>query len=114
MKPGYLTEVFAEARLTPFANLTLSGCGYFKEFNKSYYSNQMLAGIDAQYMALWWLGAYGGYEFQQSLDTRSHVPELGIALSPIAGRTLVRVGWESTITGTAYLNRIIGLLWLAY
>ena len=114
MKPGYLTELFAEARFIPFQELSLSGCGYYKEFNKSYYSNQMLAGIDAQYMALWWLGAYGGYEFQQSLDTRSHIPGLGIALSPIAGRTLVRVGWESTITGTAYLNRIIGLLWLAY
>jgi hypothetical protein len=114
MKPGYLTEVFTEARLAPIASLTLSGCGYFKEFNKSYYSNQILAGIDAQYMALPWLGAYAGYEFQKSLDTRSHVPELGIALSPIAGRTLVRVGWESTITGAAHLNRIIGLLWLAY
>lgn len=114
MKQGYLTEIFAEARLALIAGLTLSGCGYFKEFNKSYYSNQMLAGIDAQYMALSWLGAYGGYEFQKSLDTRSHIPELGIALSPIAGRTLVRVGWESTITGAAYLNRIVGLLWLAY
>jgi hypothetical protein len=114
MKPGSLAELFAEARFIPFQKLILSGCGYYKEFNKAYYSNLMMAGLDAQYMTFGWLGAYAGYEFQKSLDTRSHVPELGIALSPVAGRTLVRVGWESTITGAAHLNRIIGLLWLAY
>jgi hypothetical protein len=114
MKPGFLTEVFAEARFIPFQNLSLSGCGYYKEFNKAYYSNLMMAGLDAQYMAFGWLGAYAGYEYQKRLDTRTHIPELGVALSPIAGRTLVRMGWESTIAGAAHLNRIVGLLWLAF
>lgn len=114
MKPGYLTELFAEARFIPFQKLSLSGCGYYKEFNKAYYSNFMMAGLDAQYLVFGWLGAYAGYEYQESLEMSSHIPGLGIALSPVAGRTLVRVGWESTITGAAHLNRIIGLLWLAY
>ncbi|HUI91551.1 MAG TPA: hypothetical protein VLX68_04800 [Chitinivibrionales bacterium] len=114
MKQGYLTEMLGEAKYTPLAGLTLSGCGYYKEFNKSYYSNQILAGLDAQYLLFGWIGAYGGYEYQKSMDTRTQVPELGLAVSPFADRTLIRIGWESPITGNAWLNRIIGLLWLAF
>jgi hypothetical protein len=114
MKPGSLAELFAEARLIPLQELTLSGCVYFKEFNKAYYSNLLREALDAQYMLWKWIGVYGGYEFQKSMETVTHVPEIGLACAPLSGRALIRVGWESSIVGASNIDRIIGLVWLAF
>ena len=115
MKPGYLVELFGEARVVPVSSMTLSGMFYYENFKKSYAFHSILSGLDAQYMMLCWLGMYAGYEYlRQSNDVGSHVPQLGIAIVPVSDRTIFRIGVESTITGEAYLNRITALLWFVF
>ena len=65
-------------------------------------------------MAIGWLGIYGGSEYQQNMNAGSYIPEVGIAVVPVINRTLIRVGWESTITGVAYLNRITAIVWFVF
>lgn len=126
IKPGNLVEAFGEARVVPVVSLSLSAMVFYENLEKGYllvnsgsskleYSFQsLLCGIDAQYMAISWLGFYTGYEYQRDMRTVTHVPEAGLAISPFAHCTLVRVGWESAVTGKAALNRIVGVLWFEY
>jgi hypothetical protein len=126
VKPGDLVEAFAEARVVPVVPLSLSAMVFYENLEKGYifvnsgsskleYSFQsMLCGFDAQYMAISWLGVYAGYEYQRNMSAVTNVPAAGIAVSPFAHRTLVRVGWESAITGTAALNRIAAIVWFIY
>jgi hypothetical protein len=126
IKPGNQFEVFGEAKFAPLSRLSLCAMAFYEDYKKGYlfvstpsttleYSLQtLLCGLDAQYMAMPWLGLYGGYEYQQSMNTGSHIPEIGVAVVPVADRTLIRVGWESTIIGAAHLNRIAAILWFVY
>jgi hypothetical protein len=114
MKPGHNFEILGEARVVPVPALSICGMAYYEDFNKSYASHSLLSGLDVQYMMLHWLGMYAGYEYQKNNATGSHVPQLGVAISPVADRTLCRIGMESTITGVAYLNRITALLWFVF
>jgi hypothetical protein len=65
-------------------------------------------------MILPWLGPYGGYEYQRDMNTESYVPEIGIAVAPVRNISLIRIGWESTISGVAPLDRITALLWFVF
>ena len=114
MKPGHLAEIFSEARVVPVSSLTLSGMFYYKDFNKAYAFHSLLYGLDGQFMMLRWLGMYTGYEYQESNNVGSHVPQIGMAIVPFSDHTLCRIGIESTITGEAYLNRITALLWFVF
>jgi hypothetical protein len=114
MKPGHLVELFGEARVVPVSSLSLCCMVYYKDFKKAYAFHSLLGGLDGQYMMLRWLGMYAGYEYQQSNDVGSHVPQIGMAIAPVSDHTLCRIGIESTITGEAYLNRITALLWFVF
>lgn len=126
VKPGNQAEVFAEAKYLPYMRLSLSAMVFYEDYVKGYmfvsnpsttleYSLQsLLCGLDAQYMAIGWLGIYGGSEYQQNMNAGSYIPEVGIAVVPVINRTLIRVGWESTITGVAYLNRITAIVWFVF
>jgi hypothetical protein len=126
IKPGDQFEIFGEAKYVPFPRLFLSGMGYYESYRKGYlfvnapgntleYSLQtLLCGLDAQYMAVSWLGVYAGCEYQQSMSTGSQIPEAGVAIVPVANRTLIRVGWESTIVGSSQLNRVAAIVWFVY
>lgn len=111
MKPGYLTELLGEAGLTVNPRFTLNCMAYYKEFNKSYSFRLIRTGIDSQFLLLTWLGLYGGYEYQKSMNTVSRVPQAGISIIPVARRTLIRIGEETTITGTGRLPRASAILW---
>ncbi len=124
--PGNQYEIFDEAAYVPLARLSLAAMAYYENYTKGYlfveprtltltYTLETFrAGLDAQYMALCWLGAYTGLEFQRSGSVVSQTPEAGAAIVPVAGRTLIRVGWESTLTGGASLNRIAAIVWFIY
>ena len=126
IKPGSQVEIFGEATYIPFARLSLSAMGYYMDYMKGYIFvstpstpfeyllRTLQCGLDAQYMAIEWLGIYGGYEYQQNMNTGSHIPAVGIAVVPVADRTLIRVGWESTIVGSAQLNRVAAIVWFVY
>jgi hypothetical protein len=126
IKPGHLVEAFGEARLVPIAQVSLSAMVFYENFDKGYlfvnnpsqnleYSFQsLLCGIDAQYMPISWLGVYGGYEYQQDITIGTHAPEAGIAIEPVHNRTMVRVGWQSTIVGKAATHRASGIVWFEY
>ncbi len=126
IKPGNQFEVFGEAKYVPLARLSLSALGFYEDYRKGYlfvstpsatleYSLQTLqCGLDVQYLAIKWFGVYAGLEYQQSMNVGSQIPEAGIAIVPAADRTLIRVGWESTITGSAYLNRVAAIVWFVY
>lgn len=126
IKPGNQFEVFGEAQYGPLARLSLSAMAFYEDYRKGYmfvstpsatleYSLRTLqCGLDAQYMTIRWLGVYAGLEYQESMSTGSQIPEAGIAIVPCAGRTLIRLGWESTITGSAYLNRVAAIVWFVY
>jgi hypothetical protein len=114
MKPGHLAELFCEARVIPVAPLSLSGMVYYEDYSKSYSFRSLLAGLDGQFMMLRWLGMYAGYEYQTSNNVGSSVPEIGMALVPAEGRTLFRLGVESTITGDASINRITAVVWFVF
>ncbi len=112
IKPGSLWEAFGEARYAPVDKIALSCMAFYENLSKGYlfvgapstvltYKYQsILCGIDAQYMALPWLGGYAGYEYQQNQGTTMSVPQAGIALVPVPQKTLVRFGWESAVTGS--------------
>jgi hypothetical protein len=114
MKPGHLAELFCEARVIPIAQLSLSGMFYYEDFNKSYAFHSLLGGLDAQLMMLRWFGMYAGYEYQMNGDVGSSVPQIGMALVPVEGLTLFRIGVESTITGDASINRITAVVWFVF
>jgi hypothetical protein len=126
IKLGNQFEFFGEARYAPLSKLCLSAMAFYQDYTKGYlfvstpssqrqYSLQTLqCGLDAQYMAISWLGPYAGTEYQRSGAIESQIPELGVAIEPIADRTLIRVGWESTITGAAQLNRLAAIVWFVY
>jgi hypothetical protein len=115
IKPGHSAEFFGEAQVVPISSLTLCGMFYYKDFSKGYAFHSLLGGLDCQYMMLRRLGMYAGYEYlRQSDDIGSHVPQIGMAIAPVADHTLFRIGLESTITGKAYLNRITALLWFVF
>jgi hypothetical protein len=126
IKPGRLIEGFLEARLVPITPLTLSAEVFYENLEKGYLfvsspANQLqylfesvLCGIDAQYMPIAWLGMYAGYEYQRNGSAGMHVPQAGIALVPFARQTLLRVGWESDILGSAAIHRAVGVLWFEY
>jgi hypothetical protein len=126
IKPGNQFEFFGEAKYTPLRNLWLSAMAFYQDYTKGYlfvstpsaqleYSLQTLrCGLDAQYMAISWLGPYAGFEYQGSGTTGSQIPEAGVAIVPVADRTLIRIGWESTITGPAQLSRLAAIVWFAY
>jgi hypothetical protein len=115
IKPGYLVELFSEARVVPTASITVSGMLFYEDFDKSYTQHSFLGGLDAQYMMIRWLGMYAGYEYlRQNDNVGASVPQLGMALVPVSDRIMCRIGMESTITGEAYLNRITALLWFVF
>jgi hypothetical protein len=115
IKPGHNAELLMEAKAVPFPLLSVSGILYYENFNKSYSFHSLLCGCDLQYLFIRWLGMYAGYEYlRQSIDIGSHVPQIGMAIAPVADHTLFRIGLESTITGKAYLNRITALLWFVF
>ena len=114
MKPGHFAELFCEARAVPVTALTFSGMVDYQDYKKAYAFRSLLGGLDAQYMMLRWLGMYAGYEYQQSGNVGSQVPQIGVAVVPISDRTIFRIGMESTISGQAYLNRVSALLWFVF
>jgi len=126
IKPGNQLEIFGEAKYAPFKMLWLSAMAFYEDYTKGYmfvstptatleYSLQTVqCGLDAQYMAIKWLGVYAGLEYQQIGSIGSQIPEAGVAIVPVADRTLIRVGWESTIVGSSQLNRVAAIVWFVY
>jgi|WetSurMetagenome_2_1015567.scaffolds.fasta_scaffold00572_14 hypothetical protein len=126
MKPGRDIQVLGEARMFRASPFTLSAGAFYENYERGYlfvsspatllrYSfESALCGLDAQYMANSWLGFHAGYEFQYNAGTASHVPEAGVTFVPVADKTLIRVGWESTIRGVATIHRVTGIVWFEY
>jgi len=114
MKSGHDFELMTESRYRATQSLDICAMIYYQNFDKSFYYDLAQVGFDATYMVVPWIGMYGGYEYQNSLDIVSHVPELGVAITPNVKHSLIRLGVESTMTGNVHIDRLVGSLWFLF
>ncbi len=114
MNSGYDFEILTESRYKITQSLDLCAMLFYENFDKAFSYTTGKVGLDATYMFLSWMGLYGGYEYQSSFDIVSHIPELGVAVTPNVNHSLIRLGAESTMTGNVRMDRLVGSLWLLF
>jgi hypothetical protein len=109
LPPGNNFDGFCEARITPLPTLTLDMLTLYRYSKKWYEHSDAMAGVDAAWRFLPWLGIGGGTEWLWSDGVHTLAPEAYLFVVPVRDCSRFSIGFKQSRTmASSPLDQLTG------